>query len=181
MELNIRKFNDAIVRNCQIIEQCHDELSDLLRDYQYGTRNRPKIDRALVRMSIASTQVLDLVAPLPSAGQIHGLRREVTLSGGEPDVLIVDKDNPKWDFRPWFIEKATVMSDSLNKLMEYLETNPADIEFAPDAGVASLEFVQSMIRSSLAEIEGMAQTLLDMISSGRITVVDVKLEEEGED
>ena len=90
-------------------------------------------------MSVASRRVLDLVAPLPSSGEIHGLPREATLLGDEPDVLIVDKENPKWDFRPWFTEKATVIGDSINKLMEYLETDPEEMAFGADAHMTPLE------------------------------------------
>ena len=180
MELTVRKFDAHISTNCEIIKHCHAELTALLVEYKYNTADRPRIDRALVRMSIASRRVLDLVAPLPSTGEIHGLPREATILGDEPEVLIVDKENPKWDFRPWFTEKATVISDSLNKLMEYLETDPEEMAFAADASTTPLQFVTSMIRSNLAEIGDKAQLILDMTRSGRITILDVKLDDDEE-
>jgi hypothetical protein len=178
LELNVRKFNAHISTNCEIIRECHAELTDVLNNYDFGTLHRARIDRALVRMSVASRRVLDLVAPLPSSGEIHGLPREATLLGDEPDVLIVDKDNPKWDFRPWLTEKAMVIGDSLNKLMEYLETDPAEMEFGDDARLTTLEFLGSMIGSNLAKIGDKAQTILDMIRAGRITVIDVRLDDD---
>jgi len=180
VELNVRTFNAHISTNCEIIKQCQAELIASLDEYEYGTADRPKIDRALVRMAIASRRILDLVAPMPSAGEIHGLPREATLLGDEPDVLIVDKENPKWDFRPWFTEKTIVISDSLNKLMEYLETDPEEMAFATDARTTPLEFVRGMLRSNLAEIGDKAQLVLDMVRSGRITVLDVKLDDDDE-
>ena len=180
MELNVRKFNAHISHNCEVIRDCHAELTDVLSDYDFNTVDRARIDRALVKMSVASRRVLDLVAPLPSSGEIHGLPREATLLGDEPDVLIVDKENPKWDFRPWFTEKATVIGDSLNKLMQYLETDPQGMEFGVDARMTPQEFVRSMIDSNLAEIGDKAQVILDMIRSGRITVVDVRLDDDEE-
>jgi len=111
MELNVRKFNAHISTNCEIIKQCHTELTDVLSNYECSNLNRAEIDRALVRMSVASRRVLDLVA---------------------------------------------------------------------DARMTPLEFVKSMVRSNLAEIEDKAQAILDMIRSGRITVIDVKLDEDEE-
>ena len=178
MELNVRKFNTHISHNCETIRLWSSQLTDLLRNYEFNPPERPKIDRALVSMSVASRRILDLVAPLPTAGEIHGLPREATLFGDEPDVQIVDKDNPTWDFRPWFTEKATVLYDSLNKLMEYLEPEHESLDFSANATTTPLEFVKSMIRSNLAEIEGMANAILNMIRSGRITVIDVKLDDD---
>ena len=178
MELKVRKFDDQIISSCEIIKKCHDHLSSILNDYDYKTCDRAKIDRNIVRMSVASDKIIDLILPIPSAGEIHGLPREATQFGDEPDVMIVDKDNPKWDFRPWFAEKSGALREAINKVMNYLETNPDDLVFHPTATTTPKKHISDMISHNMAEIEHMADAILSMIESGRLAITDVKLEEE---
>ena len=96
-----------------------------------------------------------------------GLPEEMTQTGYELDVLIVDKDNPNWDFKPWFVEKATIIRDSVNKLIEHLES-----EIDPTEG----DIFMSLLRSYMAEIKDKANSILYMIHSGRLSIADVKLD-----
>ena len=170
MELKVQRFEDHILGNCRIILECHRELTKVLEGFAPGQAGRANTDRSLVRMSVASQKVLDLVAPHPSSGEIHGLPKEATLYGNEPDVLIVDRENPSWDFRPWFTEKATVIRESLNELMANLEIGPDDEEH--------LSLVRRRVRTNMAEIENKAEAILEMIESGRLNITDVKLEDD---
>ncbi len=180
MELKVKKFNDLITQNCKIIKDSHSGLSSLLKDYDFKSQDRSQIDRNLVRMSVASQKIIDLILPIPSAGEIHGLPKEATQLGDEPDVLIVDKENPTWDFRPWFAEKAGRLKNAINRVMNDLETNPEDLKLHPSFPESPEKFLAGLIRLNMAEIEQKADTILSMVESGRLTVTDVKLEGEEE-
>lgn len=158
MDLNVQKFNDMITDNCQTLLNSHAEISGHIRQSGIVSEKRASIDRNLVTMSVASQKILDLVAPLPSTGTIMGLPDEATSFGDELDVLIVDKENPHWDFRPWFTEKSTVIRDSVNRLMALLEDSDKE---TPD------EVSISMTRSALAEIHNKAEAIIEMITSER--------------
>ncbi len=178
MELKVKKFNDLITQNCKIIKDSHLDLSSLLKDYDFKSHDRALIDRNLVRMSVASQKVIDLILPIPSAGEIAGLPKEATQLGDEIDVLIVDKENPNWDFRPWFAEKAGRLKKAINKVINYLETDPQDLELHPSYPKTPEQFLAVLINLNMAEVKEKAETILSMVESGRLTVTDVKLDEE---
>ncbi len=56
-------------------------------------------------------------------GEIHSLPKETTTKDFQDNILIVDKDHPKWNFIPWFKEKTIAIVDALKELMELLEQN----------------------------------------------------------
>ena len=90
--------------------------------YRYPSYdNRAVIDRNLVAMAVASQNIIELVFPLPNAGEIHGLPREATILRDEPDIIVIDREHPQWDFRPWFSEKSGALKTAINELMEILE------------------------------------------------------------
>ena len=178
MDLKIQKFNDLITESCNILIDCHEKLSTYLEEFELGSRKKALVDRNLVMMSVSSQRIVDLVSPLPSTGEIIGLPEEATKFGDELDVLIVDKDNPNWDFRPWFTEKSTVIRDSVNKLLDHLERDPNEMDFQPYTKSTPEEFIRSMIRSNMAEIKDKANSILYMIQSERLSITDVKLESE---
>lgn len=178
MELKVEKFNNLIIESCKKILGCHKDLTSLTNDYAFNKLDRASVDRNLVIVSVASQKLMDLVLPIPSSGEIHGLPKEATTLGIEPDVLIVNKDKPEWDFKPWFTEKVSAMKDAVNRLLEYLETDPKDVKLHPSASITSEAYLSGFISMNMSEIEHMANTILEMMLSGKLIVTDVKLEED---
>jgi hypothetical protein len=68
MELKVEKFDSLIVENCKRIKKAHKGLTHLLRNYEYDHGERSQIDRNLVRLSVASQRITDLILPIPSTG-----------------------------------------------------------------------------------------------------------------
>mgnify|MGYP006288445511 FL=1 len=129
-------------------------------------------------MNLSSQKIIDLVFPIPNAGQIHGLPKEATKARYEADVIVVDREHPSWDFRPWFGEKSGSLKEAVNKLMDYLE---AEYDSAVVTHLSEDEwekYVGDMIRMHMADIEGYAKAILDMIESERLVIKDVKVEDE---
>jgi hypothetical protein len=168
MDLKVTDFNASIVYWCKIILESQNSLAFLSKEFspQNIKDNRAEIDRNLIQMIVASQKILDLVFPIPNAGQIHGLPKEATLLGDELDILAIDKDNPNWDFKPWFSEKSGALKKAINELLETLE-DPSSESYA-----------RKIMDSSMAEIQNKAQTIIDMIESGRLVIKDVKLDED---
>jgi hypothetical protein len=175
MELKVEKFNDLIVKNCRIIKTAHKTLTDQLKNYKYDNSKRDQIDRNLVKLSVASQRIIDLILPIPSSGEIFGLPKEATEAADDPDVLIVDKENTNYDFRPWFAEKTGALKSAINKLMANLETNPADIDIHPLVDITALEHLRSLQNLYMAEIHQKADVIQEMIESGRLSITDVRL------
>ena len=183
MELNVTDYNEAIIKWCNTILGCHYNLLFLTEDYSKDKvrENRALIDRNLVRMHLSAQKIIGLVFPIPNAGEIHGLPKEATMAADDPDVIVVDRENPNWDFRPWFGEKSGVLKEAVNKLMDYLET-----EYDPQVvtHLSETEWEKSVggtIRSNMREIKGKANALLEMIETDRLVIKDVRVEEQEED
>jgi hypothetical protein len=139
---------------------------------------RSIIDRNLVRMNLCAQKIIDLVFPIPEAGEIYGLPKEATSAADDPKVLVAHGDRPQWDFKPWFGEKAGALKKAIHTLTEELE-----IEFDSSAGTHLSQekgdsLVGSMVASKMGVIERNSRALLDMITSGKLIIKDVRLEEE---
>ncbi|MBN1798175.1 MAG: hypothetical protein JW822_06345 [Spirochaetales bacterium] len=178
MDLQVKEYNELIVDCCKIILQSHKNLEYLLEEYDFHSSNRAEIDRNLIAMSVASNKMLELVYPLPTSGEIHGLPKEATTEDFQDDVLIVDKDHPKWNFIPWFKEKTIAIVDAVRELMELLEQNPSKLNLKLKVAMTSKDYIKMRIESKLRHIPPYAQTILNMIESGRLSITNVRLEEE---
>lgn len=129
-------------------------------------------------MTISAENIVGLVYPIPNTGEIHGLPKEATMSEDDPDVIVVDKEHPQWDFKAWFGEKSGALKVAVNKLMQYLEM---DYETMADFHMSVEEwekYVGGMVRSNLRELEGKAKAILEMIEWDRLVIKDVRVEEE---
>ncbi len=177
MELKVKEFNNLITHCCKTIQDSHSKLESILKDYDYKS-DRSQIDRNLIKMCVASQKLMNLVLPVPSTGEIYGLPEEATKLDLQDGLLIADKDNPDWDFRSWFIEKVSAIKDGVNELMDRLETDPEEYKIKATAQISTKEFITDMINSCMRRIPPYAQSILDMIRSGRLTVKNVRLEEE---
>ena len=123
MELNVTDYNESVTQWCNTILCCHYNLFFLIEDYskEKVRENRAFIDRNLVKVNLSAQKIIDLVFPLPNAGEIHGLPKEATMAEDEPDVIVVDGKFPQWDFKAWFGEKSGALKEAVNKLMDNLK------------------------------------------------------------
>jgi len=142
MDLQVKEYNELIVNCCKIILQSYSNLEFLLEEYDYNTSNRAEIDRNLISMAVASKKMLDLVNPLPTSGEIHGLAKEATTVDFQDEVLIVDKNHPKWNFIPWLKEKTCMIEEAIKKLMEFLEHNPDKLNLHPKTIMTSKKYIK---------------------------------------
>jgi len=180
VDLQVTDYNKAITEWCNTILACHYNLSFLTKDYNKDKvrENRALIDRNLVRMHLSAQKIIDLVFPIPNAGQIHGLPKEATMAEDEPDVIVVDREHPQWDFKAWFGEKSGALKEAVNKLMDYLEGEYDSIVVTHLSEEEWEKSIGGTIRSNMRQIEGKANALLEMIDSGRLVIKDVRVEEE---
>jgi hypothetical protein len=171
MELDVSNYEQAIAGWCETILGSYKKLLFLTEGFTVKAvyDNRAVIDRNLVAMAVASENIIELVFPLPNAGEIHGLPREATILGDEPDIIVIDREHPQWDFRPWFSEKSGALKIAINELMEIFEF--------PSSLVSAESDVERKIKGEMAKIENKANTILEMIESGRLAIKDVKLDE----
>lgn len=171
MELDVTNYDEAIAGWCKTILEAHKGLAFLTEDFSLQSvyEKRTTIDRNLIKMAVSSQRIIDLVFPIPNSGEIHGLPREATLLGDEPDIIVVDRDHPEWDFMPWFSEKSGALKTAINDLMEILES--------PSSLVSTESDVGQRVKSAMAGIEHKANAILEMIESGRLVIKDVKIDD----
>ena len=179
MDLQVNNYNEAVIEWCNTILKSHYNLSFLTKKNTEDTvrENRVLIDRNLIQMTLASQYLVGLVFSIPNAGEIHGLPREATQAADEPDVIVVDKEQPQKDFKSWYGEKSGILKDAVHRLMVYLEL---DYETKAASHMSKEEwekFVGGMLRSNMREIEGKTNAILEMVESGRLVIKDVKVEE----
>lgn len=104
--------------------------------------------------------------------------KECTEVADNPDVIVVDRDHPNWDFRPWFKEKTNNIKEAFEGLLEYYEKDPNEFKLATNSEMTSKEFILDRIDFEIRVIKGYADAIRTMFESGRLTVRDVRLEEE---
>jgi hypothetical protein len=171
MELNVSNYEQAIAGWCEAILESRKKLLFLTEGFTVKSvyDNRAVIDRNLVAMTVASQKIINLIFPLPSTGEIHGLPKEAVMLGDEPDIIVIDREHPQWDFRPWFSEKSGALKTAVEDLMEALEY--------PFSLMSTEADVERKIKSAMAKIENKATAILEMIESGRLAIKDVQLDE----
>jgi len=67
------------------------------------------------------------------------------------------------------------------RLLENYEKDPNELKLAPNAGITPKEFLLGMLEHNLKVIKAYSGSVLSMFESGRLSVRDVRLEEEEEE
>ena len=178
MKIEWQDFNETVLNECNNVKQYAQELESFLVDYCYDTPLRNKIDRTLVKLSIASQKLMDLVMPIPSTGEIFGLPREATSNADLPKPILIHKDRTGWDYMPWFCEKVTRIRQAVNTLMQELEKNPEKIEINSTFWNSPEDYVKDGIRLQLGEMRHVDDALLALFESGELSMGDVEIMDE---
>lgn len=167
-----------MLNECNNVKQYAQELESFLVDYCYNTPLRNKIDRALVKLSIASQKLMDLIMPIPSTGEIFGLPQEATSNADLPKPILVHKDRSGWDYMPWFCEKVTRIRQAVNRLMQELEKNPEEIEINSTFWNSPVDYIKDGIELQLGEMCHPNDALLTLFESGELSIGDVEIIDE---
>ena len=176
MELKTQNFDRYIQNQCRDILEHLVSLMFYVKDLSY--QDKSQSDRLMIQLSLSIQNFCRIALPTPSSGEIIGMPREATESADDPDVIVVDKVRPEWDFKPWLQEKTNNVRQAYEGLLEYYEKNPREFTLAPNAGISSEQFIQERLEHEIQTIEAYAEAILSMFESGRLTVRDVRLEEE---
>ena len=176
MELKTQNFDRFIQEQCAAIVEYSISLRQQFKNLNYQDKSQP--DRLMIQLALSIQNLCKVVFPTPSSGEIIGMPREATESADDPDVIVVDKEHPEWDFKPWLQEKANNIRQAFEGLLEYYEKNPREFTLAPNAGISSEQFIQERLDHEIQTIEAYAEAIRSMFESGRLTVRDVRLEDE---
>ena len=163
MELKVQNFDRFVQNQCKSIIDSANILESHFKSYDFAEKS--KTDRQIVKMILAVHQIYSLAFPSPEETD-------------NPDIHVVDIDNPQWDFKPWFREKVDRVKEPFDDMLQYYEKDPTEFKVAPNNPLRSKEFILEMIEHDLATIKAYAEAILSMFESGRLKVRNVKLEEE---
>ncbi len=176
MELKVQNFDRFVQDQCKSIIDTARNLESLFKSYDFA--EKLKTDRQIVKMALAVQQICSIAFPTPGSAEFFGMPKEATEAADNPDILVVDIEHPNWDFRPWFKGKINSLRDGFEGLLENYEKDPNELKLAPNAGITSKEFLLGMLEHNMKAIRAYAGAVLSMFESGRLTVRDVRLEEE---
>lgn len=141
----------------------------------YNPLEKEKGDRIVVKLVFSTQSIRKIVLPALSSGEIHGLPREATEAAEEPDVMIVNKEQPDWDFRPWFYEKFGSVQRGIEGLIGAYETDLSKLQLAPNSGMTPLQYIVDQLKYHLRTMKIYTEAILEMFESGKLTVKDVRL------
>ena len=178
MELKVENFDQFIQEQCKNAQEYVSKLEPLFKVFNFYDKS--KTDRLMIQLAHAVQNLCRIALPAPSSAEFFGMPKEATEAADNPDVIVVDKDHPDWDFRPWFKGKINSIRDGFEGLLENYEKDPNELKLASNAGITSKEFLLGMLEHHLKVIRAYAGAVLSMFESGRLTVRDVRLEEEEE-
>ena len=132
-----------------------------------GTVSGPFIDRLLVALLCHSRRLLDVVAPLKSVGEIHGLPKPYTDGAGRPEPIIFREQDPSRDFGPWWLEKTGRIHGRLFELAEKLDGPRSDTDM-------------SLIRLSISEILHLSGSVIELLNED-LRIREVRFDDADED
>ena len=176
MELKIQNFKRFIQEQCKNLDNYCSALESLFRRFDF--QDKSQTDRLMIQLTLTVQNICGIAFPTPGSAEFFGMPKEATEAADNPDVIVVDKDHPNWDFRPWFKQKANNIKHACEGLLEYYEKNPNEIKLASNSGMTPKEFILGMLEHDLKTIKAYADVILSMFESGRLSVMDVRLEEE---
>ncbi len=176
MELKVKNFDKFIQLQCKDIIESVSSLEKLFKGY--SPREKQETDRLMIKLALSVQNLSRIAFPAIGSGEFFGLPKENTDAVDEPDIIVVDRDNPNWDFRPWFAEKTNKIKHAFEGLLENYEIDISEVTLAPNSGVKPIDFIYDKLRFETKILTAYSEAILNMFESGRLSVRDVKLEEE---
>ena len=176
MELKVKNFDEFIQLQCKDIIESVSSLEKLFKRYSPGEKQ--ETDRLMIKLALSVQNLSKIPFPAIGSGEFFGLPKENTDAADEPDIIVVDRDNPNWDFRPWFAEKTNKIKQGFEGLLENYEIDISEVTLAPNSGEKPIDFIYDKLRFGTKTLTAYSKAILNMFESGRLSVRDVRLEEE---
>ena len=132
MELKVQNFDRFVQDQCKSIINSASNLEPLFKFYDFAEKS--KIDRQMIKMTLAVQQICSIAFPTPGSG-------EFPEAADNPDILVVDIEHPYWDFKPWFREKVNMIKGAFDDLLQYYEKDPNEFKLPPNNPLSSKEFI----------------------------------------
>ena len=176
MELKVQNFDQFIQEQCKNLDKYCSSLESLFKEFNF--QDKSQTDRLMIQLTLTVQNLRGIAFPTPASAEFFGMPKEATEAADNPDVIVVDRDHPNWDFRPWFKEKANNIRQAFEGLLEYYEKDPNEIKLASNTRTTPKELILDMLGHDLQTIKAYADAILPMFESGRLNIRDVRLEEE---
>ncbi|GAH41773.1 unnamed protein product, partial [marine sediment metagenome] len=104
MELKVQNFDQFIQEQCKNLDKYCSGLEPLFNKFNF--QDKSQTDRLMIQLTLAVQSLCSIAFPTPGSAEFFGMPKEATEAADNPDVIVVDRDHPKWDFKPWFQEKV---------------------------------------------------------------------------
>jgi len=176
MELKVQNFDRFIQEQCKHLDEYCSALESLFKRFDF--QDKSQTDRLMIPLALSVQNLCKIAFPTPGSAEFFGMPKEATEAADNPDVIVVDTEHPNWDFRPWFKQKVNNIKQAFEGLLEYYEKDPNEIKLSPNCEMTPKEFILGGIDSNLRTIKAYANAILSMFESGRLSVRDVRLEDE---
>lgn len=173
MKLKANNFDELIQLQCKDIIESVSSLEKLFKRYSPGEKH--KTDRPMIKLALSVQNLSKIVFPAIGAGDFFGLTKENTDAA---DILIVDRDNPDQDSSPWFAEKTNNLKQAFEGLLENYEIELSEITLAPNSGMKPIDFIYDKLKFGTKTLTSYSEAILNLFESGRLSVRDVRQEEE---
>lgn len=175
MELKVENFDEFIQEQCINIIGSASTLNKLFM--KYNPREKQETDRLMIRLAFSVQNLTKIAFPSIGSGEFFGLDKANTDAADEPDIVVFDRENPKWDFKPWFAEKSNNIKRAYEELLENYETDISKVVLAPNSGLKPVDFIAEKLKHETKVLISYSEAIIQMFESGRLSVRDVKLED----
>lgn len=170
-----------LLRNARLVIQQLERVQPEVQAYLMTSEARPPIANELVRLFMATDQLVELVSPSDSPEE--GFRAAF----GLPDEVIGGKSGSKaefsnregLDFFPWMHQKVTRVRSGLRHLVELWLLDPREVSLRLDAPMSPREWVRDGLLSALSEMEHNVSKIHDIIEENELVVAEIAGERRG--
>lgn len=147
-------YGEIFAYNCEIID---DVCGDLVKSISNNTCTAHEVDGSTLMITVAVLRILNVLYPVADRAKLMGLTSDKI-----PEPVFFDRDNPKWDFKPWFQEKFARVYEACFRLAENVDGHDKKHNILED----------------LNTLKAYNTAIYDMIKSGRIAIRDILLNDD---
>jgi len=176
MELKVKNFDEIIQKQCRDIIDLSTSLNKMF--LKYNPFEKQETDRLMIKLALSVQNLTKIAFPAIGSGEFFGLEKVNTDAADEPDVIVVDRENLQWDFKPWFAEKINTIKKAFEGLLENYEIDIAEVVLAPNSGIKPADFIADKLKFEVKVLTSYSEAILQMFDSGRLAVRDVIVEED---
>ncbi len=175
MELIVDNFDEFIKEQCTNIIDSASDLSTFFN--RYKPWEKQITDRLMIKLALSVQNLTKIAFPSIGSGEFFGLDKAATDAADEPEVVVVDRENPTWDFKPWFLEKTNSIKQAFEDLLVNYEVDISKVVLAPNSGLKPIDFIVDKLKVETKLLISYSEAIIQMFDSGRLTVRDVRLDD----